>query len=87
MKKVLARSAGKEDIAKCVTAWVGPLVAGIVLTIIGFALFAQCQPQAGKYRKARVRVPSQTATPVAASTTDTWNNSAPSQQTANSIIF
>ena len=87
MKKVPVVLAGKEDISKWINAWVGPLVAGIVLLIIGIALFAQCQAPAGKHRKARVRVTPIAVVPAAASSADYWNSGASSQQTGNSILF
>lgn len=89
MKKVptVLAGQGKEEIAKRINAWSGPLVAGIVLLVIAIALFAQCQLPAGKHKKARIRVAPKAMTPVASSSADVWNGNSSSQQTVNSITF
>ncbi len=79
--------AREKDIARWITAWVGPLIAGIVLLFIGVVLFAHCQAPAGKHKKARVRVATKTMTPVSATSADSWAGGASSQQAPNSIIF
>jgi hypothetical protein len=86
MKKNPAEKKAKSETERCRTAWVGPVGLGIVLGLIGLALFFQGQ-SGQQRRKARMRVTPNAMMTAATSNAEVWNTGASAGTDSNSIVF